>query len=1006
MKSKFTKNFLGIIIILCLLLNSQMSFAQWIQPLTATYGAMGTLKVTSSGGSVAGNNAYFGSVYAGTNDIIQAANNGWIGNTFSSITPVGRFKATAGKPVTISLEFNLNEFFPWLGSTITNTVELPGGIGKNEQNYAYDAYISIPFTELINSGQRTYKYQGTYTFTNARSQAWIVFGFAIYQNGVTQYYTMVLPFIVDGVKEPGIPIPLVLNNSGQPRVISQPSLPITVLHAPPGDQSYTKFEVNKTSCQSAENSITEGLANTGSGSIKLGFKGSIGFVATIDIEAYVEFTASGTEGNTNVRIKNTETCVSSTTGFGATPGSGEDIFLCEGLDYNYAIYDNLVIGPPPNYSTSIKKGLAMIPVDNSKRLNLYTRSNIVEQIELRRLDTLNNALTLKQRIDAKNQLSVWKQLIAMNDANVANATIPNPDYGQINLSGGAPYLDRTTSVSTSQTNTIIVDNYMEANVGIQGVVNIGGSGFSAGYNLRTSKSYGQTKSSTSSITNTMTMHLEDNDSGDLLKINVYRDPMFGTPLFKLQNGSKTSCPFEGGYQREQPKFRILGTTKPDTTISNISLGTAGNFKVKVCNDNATETRTYSMGFISQTNASDLQISAAGSSGVPVPNTIITKFGSFSVNPLACRTEDYDVNISRKFPTSPMSFSNLEFQLYSECEPTLKKSIFANINFAGPTPPSNVTVNSTNICVGSGVTFSAICPATTTPTWYTTPTGGFPLGTGSTYTLIANQFPTTTTTYYVGCETVDYKRDRVATSPVVVKPIPAIQTFSSTQTICSGASATLSATCSVGSSPVWYISNVATTGTSGAAFTSPILNASITYFVACETGGASNCVSTRQQIAVNVNPVSPIPTPQTSAYIAVGGSVSLTATGCAGNSGTYALKWYKASDNSLVTMPVSPTTTTNYYAKCEQTFNTITCINAKSANVAVNVGNFINSVLTGNWENTSTWFPSRIPLLTDNVIINNHTVTVTSNAANAKSLEYKSGAILRYLNAAAKLNVGF
>jgi hypothetical protein len=186
----------------------------------------------------------------------------------------------------------------------------------------------------------------------------------------------------------------------------------------------------------------------------------------------------------------------------------------------------------------------------------------------------------------------------------------------------------------------------------------------------------------------------------------------------------------------------------------------------------------------------------------------------------------------------------------------------------------------------------------------------------------------------------------------------------------------------------------------------MLNASTTYFVACETGGTANCVSTRQQIAVNVNPVSPIPTPQASAYIASGGSVSLTATGCSGSSGTYALKWYKASDNSLVTMPVSPTTITNYYAKCEQTFNGITCISAKSANVAVNMGNFINSAFTGNWESTSTWTPSRVPLPTDIVIINNHTVTVTSNAANAKSLEYKSGAILRYLNAAAKLKVGF
>ena len=165
MKAKITKKLLGIITILCLLFNSEKSFAQWVQPLTATYGDMGTLKVTSSGGSVAGNNAYSGRVYAGTDDIIQAANNGQIGSTFNSIAPGGRFKATAGKPVTISLEFNLNVFFPWLSSTITNTVALPGGIGKKEQNYAYDAYIRIPFTELINSGQKTYKYQGTYTFT-------------------------------------------------------------------------------------------------------------------------------------------------------------------------------------------------------------------------------------------------------------------------------------------------------------------------------------------------------------------------------------------------------------------------------------------------------------------------------------------------------------------------------------------------------------------------------------------------------------------------------------------------------------------------------------------------------------------------------------------------------------------------------------------------------------------------------------------------------------------------
>ncbi|WP_188764804.1 immunoglobulin domain-containing protein [Emticicia aquatilis] len=744
MKTNFTKNFFGIFTILCLLLNFHTGFSQWVQPLGIN-GAVGALKVTSSGGSVAGNNTYYGSAYFGTKDVIQAANNGWITSTFNAIGPGLRFKASAGKPVTITIDIAINSF-----GEITNYTSLSGGIGKNEQNYAYDAYVNIPFTNFSND-PRIYTYTGTFTFTNARPEAWLVFGFEILQNGGLQQYTMVLPFIVDGVKEPNVP--LVMNGS-VPRIITQPELPVTVLHAPPGDQSYTKFEINKTACQSVENSITEDLANSGNGSVKLGYKGSVGFIAQVDIEAYVEFTGSGTEGNSSVKIKNNETCISSTTGFGATPGSGEDIFLCEGLDYNYAVYEQLFINPATNYSTYTKSGLVMVPVDGSKRLNLFTRTNIIDQIELRRLDTLNTSLPLKQRIDAKNQLNIWKQLITLNDANVANATIPNPDYGLINLNGGAPYLDRTTSVSTNQINTLIVDHYIESNAGLQAVVNIGGSGFSGGYNLRTSKRYGQTNSTTSSNTQIMTMHLEDNDAGDLLNINIYRDPMFGTPLFKLQAGSKTSCPYEGGYQRDQPRLEIIGSNQNNITIPNVTLGTPASFQVKLCNNNTTEARTYNLGFVPQTNLNDLLISAAGSSG--------SQFGPFTVPANSCRVENYDVNIARRFPASGVNFSNLELEFYAACEPTIKSSIIANVSFAAP-PAAVVTTNNTTVCSGSPVTLTATCPVNYAINWYTSFTGGFVVASGSSVSLS----PTANTVYYVGCESTNHVPPRVASKLVLV-----------------------------------------------------------------------------------------------------------------------------------------------------------------------------------------------------------------------------------------------
>jgi hypothetical protein len=66
---------------------------------------------------------------------------------------------------------------------------------------------------------------------------------------------------------------------------------------------------------------------------------------------------------------------------------------------------------------------------------------------------------------------------------------------------------------------------------------------------------------------------------------------------------------------------------------------------------------------------------------------------------------------------------------------------------------------------------------------------------------------------------------------------------------------------------------------------------------------------------------------------------------------------------------------------------------------------VNSIITGNWESPSTWFPPRIPLPTDIVIINNHIVTITTNLANAKRVDLKNGGVLKYLNAIAKLKVG-
>jgi hypothetical protein len=54
------------------------------------------------------------------------------------------------------------------------------------------------------------------------------------------------------------------------------------------------------------------------------------------------------------------------------------------------------------------------------------------------------------------------------------------------------------------------------------------------------------------------------------------------------------------------------------------------------------------------------------------------------------------------------------------------------------------------------------------------------------------------------------------------------------------------------------------------------------------------------------------------------------------------------------MPVSPTSTIDYYTKCEQTVNSIIHNSPKTAHVTVFIGNVITNIINGNCENTTTW----------------------------------------------------
>jgi len=208
------------------------------------------------------------------------------------------------------------------------------------------------------------------------------------------------------------------------------------------------------------------------------------------------------------------------------------------------------------------------------------------------------------------------------------------------------------------------------------------------------------------------------------------------------------------------------------------------------------------------------------------------------------------------------------------------------------------------CYGTSAVLTPTGPGGTYE-WYNAQAGGVLLFTGPSFTTPPL---TASTTYYVqvtnGCTSA-----RTAVN-VPVTPAPPAPSASGA-IICSGASATLTAT-APGGTYEWY--NAASGGTllfTGASFTTPALVANTTYYVQAIVAG---CISARTQVDVTIFPPPAAPV-ASGAAVCPGSPATLNVTSPSGN---YA--WYDAptGGNLLAAGPVYITpalnATTTYYVE--------------------------------------------------------------------------------------------
>lgn len=650
-------NILLLLFFLCIQYTSSAQVVTW----NFTTATGGQLQVRSNLGAVCGSSVSGGYFDTWNNNAATQ-----IQNTFNTVPQSDCFRAVQGQQFNLEILGSSGNLaglnWEWQTGNTDYYIGTDGGAGGfvNPQNTFINSNNSL--NQFINI-----------TFPQGTTEGYVVIRLTETADANIVEHQIVVPYIVEGFIADEVPF------LGTTTV---PEIPFMILHTPPGDMSSSTFKTSKRVCRSFEDTYTVDASTGLEANVKLGAKGSFGAFVTFSFEAYVEFQNTTNTGAFRMQTTSNESCLEVDSEFFTSdlitgPDESGDVFIGYGRDLGYAISENVII---QNCSVSIDSGLIFVPIEGTESTFAYRTSNIQTEIADLTLKANDVSLSSKARNEAANQIDVWNQVLTMNAANKANPN--NVSMGGMNFTGdvGQTYSE---SITTSTVSEIVVEQYFESTDGIEFLMEFAGSGISGGFESTFKKRFGSSQNQTSGGSELIEYTLLDNDGddngimGDNFVGTIKRDPMYGTPIFELDEvNSRTSCPYQGGYQRDQPVLAFSNTTDNHITISNVPIGTAALIHLDFCND-SNEQREYTLKLNPNSNSNGAVVTVGG---LPLNNA----FGqTYTVNASACHGNNpFVVEVTRNSSNSPLEFPNLEFLFESNCETDIVSSVVASVFFEG------------------------------------------------------------------------------------------------------------------------------------------------------------------------------------------------------------------------------------------------------------------------------------------------------------------------------------
>ncbi|HRI29600.1 MAG TPA: hypothetical protein PK715_16190, partial [Chitinophagales bacterium] len=352
-----------------------------------------------------------------------------------------------------------------------------------------------------------------------------------------------------------------------------PDRPFLILRDPPGDNSNSTFSRDSTTCNSSKFGFSTTTSVGGQQQTSAGLKFMIGFgyLTEAEVKATLGFNLEiGFEGTTS---KEWKTCTKAfnqdfktADGNPILIGTAGNVYAGGGTNMIYALTDIIEY---KNCNVVPDNGIAIDPVEFATTF-IYTQWHIEntlttqynEIIDVYKGDSIaalaaGNVNLAKAKGDSMRlyqfSLLSWENMLKMEKKLTQIAL--QQSVTNYSFSAGA---DFSSTSEVQQTNTGDFEGYALINFGvsISAKVEISGAGFENNRFFKTNNKIGGGTGFENTYTTTSSFTFSDDDVGDFFSVDVGKDRVYGTPVFKLKSG-RSGCPWEPGTQTRFQSDLIL-----------------------------------------------------------------------------------------------------------------------------------------------------------------------------------------------------------------------------------------------------------------------------------------------------------------------------------------------------------------------------------------------------------------------------------------------------------------